>query len=373
VGQTSGTSAVGSASTLAETLLAAGKMAVAAMEAVDVQQLVQAVVSPAKVACSHCTTPTEEGSLARCGNGTHVFCSTCFTEVVRNAVRGPSAAVCIAAGGLVPCTWCRPHSAFDIKKFAALLGQECFTDWLDVMSGIKIAEEAAKWAEQLKKKDEEHFAALCNAGLVSNEEFVTRHYNLIAEKLICPACPRCGFMIADFDACCVLQCGRRDGMKWASGYGCGVYICAWCLEASDDEKFCTEHVKLCEFNPSRGAVFPPSNHPSDWRNVMNELARSRVKTYIKGSVQPGLQEQVYNKVCVENPEIGLGLQPWGTVVSDGWRPPTSARPPVQPGYEDKITRMLAMQVVNSRSQAEAFLAAARNDIDLAITFALASR
>lgn len=378
-GQTSRTSAVASGAhqaspaTLAETVLAAGKMAADAMQAIDVQQLVQAVVSAAKVACTHCTTPTEEGSLARCGNGTHVFCSTCFTEVVGNAVRGQSMGVCIAAGGLVPCTWCRPHSAFDIKKFSALLSQECFTDWLEVMAGIRIREEAAKWAEQLKKNEDAHFAALCAAGLVSNEQLVTRHYNLIAETLICAACPRCGLYIADFEACCVLQCGRRDGAKWAQGYGCGVYICAWCLEHSDNEKGCAEHVKLCEFNVRRGEVFPPSDHPKDWRNVMHELARYRVKLYIKDSVQPDLQEQVYKKVCADNPEIGLGLQPWGSVVSDGWRQATSVRPPVQPSYEHNISAMLASQVVNTRAQAEAFLEFARNNLELAVTYAMASR
>jgi hypothetical protein len=241
------------------------------------------------------------------------------------------------------------------------------------MAGIKIAEEAAKWAEEMKKKDEAHFAEMCKAGLVSNEELVTRHYNVIAEKLICPACPRCGTYIADFDACCVLQCGRRDGMKWAQGYGCGVYICAWCLEPSDDEKICTEHVNLCEFNPVRNSVFPPSSHPTDWRNVMHELARCRVKLYIKDSVEPGLQEEVYKKVCISNPEICLGLQPWGKPYSDGWRPPRSARPPVRPFYEDNVSRMLRMQVVDTRAQAEAFLDSAFNDIDLAVTYALASR
>jgi hypothetical protein len=349
-------------------------LAVAALENIDVEKLLRAV-SPAKVACTHCTTPTEEGSLARCGKGTHVFCSTCFTEVVDNAVRGPSMGVCIAAGGLVPCTWCRPNSAsaFDIKKFANLLSSECFTAWLEVMSGIKIAEESAKWAQQLKKKEDEHFAALCAAGLVSDEELVTRHYKLIAETLICAACPRCGLYIPDFDACCVLQCGRRDGVKWAPGYGCGVYICAWCLEPSDDEKGCTEHVKLCEFNERRGEVFPPSDHPNAWRNVMRELARYRVKSYIKDSVQPDLQEQVYKKVCSDNSEIGLGLQPWGSVVSDGWRPPTSVRPPARPFYENNISAMLALQVVDTRAQAEGFLEFAENNLDLAVTLAMASR
>ena len=106
---------------------------------------------------------------------------------------------------------------------------------------------------------------------------------------------------------------------------------------------------------------------------MHELARCRVKLYITDSVQPGLQEQVYNKVCVDNPEIGLGLQPWGAFLSDGWRPPTPARPPVRPFYEDNISRMLTMQVVDTRAQAEAFLESANNDIDLAVTFAMASR
>jgi hypothetical protein len=112
------------------------------------------------------------------------------------------------------------------------------------MSGIRIAEASAKWAQDMKQKDDEHFAALCAAGVVSDEELVTRHYKLIAETLICAACPRCGLYVPEFDACCVLQCGRRDGAKWTAGYGCGIYMCAWCLNTSDDEKGCTEHVKL---------------------------------------------------------------------------------------------------------------------------------
>ena len=367
-----GTAPAASSATPSSVVATAVQVVQAAVQALDVQQLIKDA-SPAKFQCSECREDFDEGALARCDSGTHRFCSTCFSRIVSDAVRGENQGVCIASKGLVPCNYCNPKSAFDMQKCAIHLSSECFAAWLEVMSGIRIAEESAKWAQEMKKKDDEHFAALCAAGLVSDEDLVNRHYKLIAETLICAACPRCGLYVSDFDACCVLQCGRRDGVKWAPGYGCGIYYCAWCLDASDDEKGCTEHVKLCRFNVRRGEVFPPSDHPKDWKDVMHELARSRVKVYIRDSVQPGLQEQVYNKVCSDNREIGLGLQPWGSVVSDGWRQATSARPPVQPYYEDNISTLLNMNLVNSRAEAIGFLDFAQNDLDQAVTLAMASR
>ena len=350
VGQTSGTSTVGSASTLAETLLAAGKMAAAAMEAVDVQQLVQAVVSPAKVACTHCTTPTEEGSLARCGNGTHVFCGNCFSLIVSDAVRGQNQGVCIAAKGLVPCNYCKPKSAFDIQKFSALLSTECFSAWLEVVTAIRVREEADRWLEREKNKEREHFEALDRAGAVTDDMRVRRHYGVISETLIQPSCPVCHKYIVEFDACCALQCGRRDGYVWTPGSGCGAFICAWCLETKP-EKELHDHVLLCDYNPVRNSMYPPPGHPVAWTKVMNEFARMRVRKYIGETVEERLREQVFTEVQTNNPGIGLALQTWGTDTSDGYRPSRLPRPPVRPSFEANITTLLDMQLADTRTQA----------------------
>lgn len=208
---------------------AAKAIVVAAVDALDVSQLVQAV-SPATVACSECRTLTEERAVARCGNNTHTFCSTCYSDAFDHAVRGQNKGVCIAAGGVVPCTYCQPHSTFDVQKYAPLLTKACFQAWLDVLAAIQVQAETSTWMAMMKQKEEDHFQALVKAGVVTEEMQVQRHYTHISENLIQPACSRCHMYVVEFDACCALQCGRREGHKWVPGYGCGAYICAWCLE-----------------------------------------------------------------------------------------------------------------------------------------------
>ena len=362
----------GAATSPATLAAKASAIAVAAVESIDLSQLLNAV-SPAKVQCTNCHELREEGDFARCGNSTHRFCSNCFCNVVGNAVGGENKGVFIASRGLVPCTWCTPNSSCDVQRYAALLSKDCFQAWLDAVAAMKVEEESSKWAERLKQKDEEHFQVLVKAGAASEDMQVQRHYDHIADTLIQPSCPVCHMYIVEFDACCALQCGRRDGAKWAVGNGCGAYICAWCLTTQVSEKELNEHVKLCSYNPSRGSMFPPAGHPREWDYVMHEFARKRVKEYITAKVPSGLQKQVYLKVQTSNPEIGLGLQTWGTVVSDTFRPSRDVRPPRQPSLEDNVTTLLTMQIVDNRQQALTLLEASSNNIDTAITFALAQR
>ena len=338
----------------------------------DVHQPLQAV-SPPKIECSLCRDLFEEVALARCGNGTHRFCGTCFCKLVADAIRGPSKGVFIASGCMLPCTWCTPSSSCDVQKYAPLLSKECFSEWMEAVTAMKVEAESVKWAERLKKKDEEVFEALVKAGAASEELQVKHHYDHIAETLIQPTCPACGMYIPEFDACCALQCGRRDGTKWKPGYGCGAHICAWCLCVQASEDLMHTHVTLCDHNPVRGSMYPPTGHPVAWKHVMHEFARKRVKEYILRSVPSGLQQQVYSKVQTNNQEIGLGLQAWGTIVSDGFRPSRDVRVPRQPFMEDNVTTLLAMGIVVNRAQALSVLEAAENDLETAVTFAMAAR
>lgn len=377
----------------------ASALAVAALNSIDVHQLLQAVppdvqqllrqqlpqtvspdvhqplqaVSPPKIECSLCRDLFEEGGLARCGNGTHPFCGSCFCKLVADSIRGASKGVFIASGCILPCTWCTPKSSFNVQRYAALLSNECFQEWLEAVAAMKVEAEAGKWAERMKKKDEEVYDTLVRAGAATEELQVLHHYDLIAETLILPSCPACGMYIPEFDACCALQCGRRDGTKWSPGYGCGAHICAWCLCVLATEGQVHDHVVLCDYNPVRGSMYPPKDHPLSWNQVMQEFARKRVKEYILSSVPSGLQQQVYSKVQTSNPEIGLGLQPWGTIVSDGVRQSREPRVPRKPFMEDNVTTLLAMGVVLNRAHALTVLEAAENDLETAVTFAMAGR
>jgi hypothetical protein len=49
------------------------------------------------------------------------------------------------------------------------------------------------------------------------------------------------------------------------------------------------------------------------------------------------------------------------------------RPPVRPSLESNISTLLMMSLVNSREHAVELLEAAQNDIDQAVTFAMAQR
>jgi hypothetical protein len=366
-----GTAPAASSSTPSSVVATAVHLVQAAVDALNVHQLFKDT-SPAKMKCSECREDFDEGALARCGTGTHIFCSTCFSRIVSDAVRGQNEGVCIAAKGLVPCNYCNPKSAFDMQKCASHLSQECFQAWLEVVAAIRVREEADRWLEREKKKEREHFEALDRAGCVTDGMRVKRHYDVISDTLIQPACPVCHKYIVDFDACCALQCGRRDGYVWTSGSGCGAFICAWCLETKP-EKELHDHVLLCDYNPVRNSMYPPLGHPEQWKKVMHEFARMRIKRYIAATVEERLQEQVFTEVQRSNPEIGLALQTWGTVTSDGFRPSRPPRPPVRPSFEANITTLLDMQLADTRTQALEILEGAVNDLDLAVTFAMAQR
>ena len=338
----------------------------------DVHQPLQPV-SPPQIECSLCRDPFEEDALARCGNGTHRFCGTCFCKLVADAIRGPSKGVFIASGCMLPCTRCTLNSSCDVQKYAALLSKECWLEWMEALTAKKVEAESVKWAAKLKRKEEEVYEALVKAGAAPEEMQVKHHYDHIAETLIQACCPNCGTYIPEFDACCALQCGRRDGRVWKPGYGCGVHICAWCLCVQASEDLMHTHVTLCDHNPNRGSMYPPTGHPVAWHHVMQEFARKRVKEYILNHVPAGLQQQVYSMVQTENQEIGLGLQPWGTIFSDAFRPSREVRVPKQPFMEDNVTTLLAMGIVDNRAQALTVLEASENVLETAVTFAMARR
>ena len=49
--------------------------------------------------------------------------------------------------------------------------------------------------------------------------------------------------------------------------------------------------------PHRDEMFPPKDHPVTWNNVMHELARARVKSYIGDNVPENLQVIAVSIVC----------------------------------------------------------------------------
>ena len=362
-----------SSTTPSSVVQTACKVVEAAVSALNVHQLIKDA-SPAKVACDECREKFDEGALARCGSGTHTFCSDCFSRIVNDAVSGQNEGVCIAANGLVTCNYCNPKSAFDMQKCASHLSQECFRAWLEVVAAIRVREEADRWCEREKKKAREHFEELDRAGAVTDAMRVQHIYDVISETLIQPACPVCHKYIVEFDACCALQCGRRDGYVWTAGSGCGAFICAWCLETKGNEKELPDHGLSCDYNPGKPkTMYPPPRHPVDWKSVMHEFARMRIKRYIAETVEERLQEQVFKEVQSRNTEIGLALQTWGTVISDGFRPSRPPRPAVRPSFEANVTTLLDMQLADTRTQALEILEGASNDLDLALTFAMAQR
>ncbi len=120
-------------------------------------------------------------------------------------------------------------------------------------------------------------------------------------------------------------------------------------------------------NPTNN-VYPPTPHPQVWNSVMHELARKRVKEYIEKSVPPQLQERVHEDCQKQFPDIGL--QRFGAVCSDGYRPVNPRRAVRNPGYEENITTLMEMSLA-TRERAEQVLEVVQNNLERAIELLLA--
>lgn len=86
-----------------------------------------------------------------------------------------------------------------------------------------------------------------------------------------------------------------------------------------------------------------------------------------------LRRRVHEAVLVRNAGVGsISLQPYGTVASDGYRPPPDLAPPSvpQPGMEENITVLLATGLAN-RARAIQILEALGNNLQAAVDLLLA--
>ncbi len=222
----------------------------------------------------------------------------------------------------------------------------------------------------------------------------TTYVEYIAEQLILPRCPalHCTKWVPDFDACSALQCGSLSTTPEGNiitSNGCGTYFCAWCLTICSDKSACHSHVATCNFNPAEDkSLFPAQPHPETWNTVMQEAARARVKKYIANvqrfpclpscspfrtcliplqEVPAPLRARTYNLVRTRFPEIRL--QPFGVLVTDGYRPAVGRASP-QPYLEENVTALMEMGIAD-RPRALQVLQGNRNNIEIAINILLA--
>jgi hypothetical protein len=128
--------------------------------------------------------------------------------------------------------------------------------------------------------------------------------------LVIPRCPKCDIMIADFDACAALVCGRRlhYGEHVEHSGGCGANICAWCMKEIAQHENHHEHVRSCTMNPI-GSLFPPTPHPQVWLQCMAILARERVFNIVEQIRSADIRVAIYSEVRSKHPELDLS-QEW---------------------------------------------------------------
>ena len=67
----------------------------------------------------------------------------------------------------------------------------------------------------------------------------------------------------------------------------------------------------------------------------------------------------------------IGLQPFGTVVHDGYRPAKPRRSSRLPGYDENVTILMNMGLAD-RARAEQVLEVMQNNVERAVDFLLAA-
>jgi hypothetical protein len=323
-----------------------------------------------QIICQVCRFDIQKGSAHVMCKDNHLFCRDCFNHTVRSQVC-ESRAQFIALGCHLICPFCPDTQippSFVFRQCAFILEDAVYKLYEDCMTEkavLKTQQECAKqYAEKLKSLHEQCPKQPSQVERDQIAEFLT----YIGDNLILPRCPneQCKKPFDDFEACAALKCEPDEG-------GCGTYFCAWCLQAqvggqvSTARSECHAHVRLCPLNPTNN-VYPPTPHPQVWNSVMHELARKRVKEYIAKSVPPQLQERVHADCQKQFPHIGL--QRFGAVCSDGYRPVNPRGAVRIPGYEKNITTLMEMNLA-TRERAEQVLELVQNNLQEAIAFLLA--
>ena len=129
-----------------------------------------------------------------------------------------------------------------------------------MLAETQVVAEQKLWEEKLEQQKRDHLQVLKNHGLLTldteagEQAVVCKHFvqlthafagtiaQYISEKLVSAACPKCFHYVPGFEACCALQCIVIT---------CKTHFCAWCLQPSDDQHDCHEHVLRCPMNPRK--------------------------------------------------------------------------------------------------------------------------
>jgi hypothetical protein len=232
----------------------------------------------AKSSSGDCSICALDDGVVFCVPNRHPYCPNCFDHTITCQVTGEGRVKFVADGCKTRCPSCPVEqsspSAFVMHLCAHALKESTFNYYKDciVQDAVIASEKAAEIRfEEYKQKNS------ANEQKQNPDDIaVAQHLQHILEKLISASCPKCQSYFPDFDACAAVQCT------------CGAWFCAWCLTSVEADgpinarTRCHSHVREeCAFNPSRN-VYPPSD-PAIWKGVMEELARKRVKDYIKNS------------------------------------------------------------------------------------------
>jgi len=217
-------------------------------------------------------------------SGVHSFCDECFDQMVAVQVKGTDKVSFIAGNGVIWCKYCAPHSSINIQAYSSRLTPTTWRAFLNAVTESAVIEEqrrheAMAMAMDAKPPDELAFVA-----------------DLIVSK--CPGCSR--MMSDDFDGCLALQCGRT--VAGGAGLGCGMNLCAYCLQQCADETAVHDHLSSCIWNPRPNSMFPRHDH----RQILLQVRRERVWYHVVATVY--LQQQIpaiWTKIAGVYPELAI--------------------------------------------------------------------
>ncbi|EOD21554.1 hypothetical protein EMIHUDRAFT_240994 [Emiliania huxleyi CCMP1516] len=181
----------------------------------------------------------------------------------RGGVRCPSFIAPRAGQPIVPGTCCAP--AYTDAALASRLPDVTFALYFNAKS--KVAEQQIELAAKQRSAAE---VARLQAELARRDEDVraAQVRTHIIEKILNPACPRCGQAFIDFEGCFALSCSRVGCTMPPHGF------CAYCLHDANGDAH--HHVAHCRYN-----IAPPGNGVFASIEVYREAERRRCQRMLR--------------------------------------------------------------------------------------------